>query len=95
MELVVGRTEAPLSVFLSSAVEDSERAGVIRARLEELGFEIVQLQHGGLDLGTAERIEEVISRASVFLILLSDSYIASNATNPRPVPSGEACGDHE
>ena len=77
MELVVGRTEAPLSVFLSSAVEDSERAGVIRARLEELGFEIVQLQHGGLDLGTAERIEEVISRASVFLILLSDSYIAS------------------
>ena len=26
---------------------------------------------------------------------ISDSYIASNATNPRPVPSGEACGDHE
>jgi hypothetical protein len=77
MELVAGRTEAPLSVFLSSAVEDGERAGVIRARLEELGFEIVQLQHGGSDSGTAERIEEAIARPSAFLILLSDSYIGS------------------
>ena len=77
MDLVAGRAEAPLSVFLSSAAEDSERAGVIRRRLDRLGFEIVRLPHGASGPGTAERIEEAVGGASAFLVLFSDNYLAS------------------
>jgi hypothetical protein len=77
MDLVAGRAEAPLSVFLSSAADDSERAGVIRKRLERLGFEIVRLPHGAPGPGMAGRIEEAVGGASAFLLLLSDNYLAS------------------
>jgi hypothetical protein len=77
MELVAGRAEAALSVFLSSAAEDSERAEVVRERLDRLGFEIVRLQHGDSGPGPAEDIEEAVGAASAFLVLLSDNYFAS------------------
>jgi hypothetical protein len=77
MTLVAGRAEAPLSVFLSSAAEDSERARVIRERLDRLGFVIVQLPHGAPGPDMTERIEEAVGDASTFLVLLSDHYLAS------------------
>jgi TIR domain len=77
MDLIAGRAEAPLSVFLSSAAEDSERAEVVRKRLDQLGFEIVRLQHGASGPGTVERIEEAVGGTSAFLVLLSDCYLAS------------------
>ena len=77
LDLVGGRAGAPISVFLSSAAEDSEQAEVVRKRLDRLGFEIVRLQHGASGPGTAERIEEAVGGASAFLALLSDHYLAS------------------
>jgi len=77
MDLVAGRAEAPLSVFLSSAAEDSEQAEIVRKRLDRLGFEIVQPQHGASGAGMVERIEEAVGGASGFLALLSDNYFAS------------------
>lgn len=77
MDLVAGRAEAPLSVFLSSAAQDSEQAEVVRKRLDRLGFETVRLQHRASGAGMIERIEEAVGGASVFLALLSDNYFAS------------------
>jgi hypothetical protein len=76
MDLVAGRAEAPPSVFLSSAAEDSKQAEVVRKRLDRLGFTIVQLEHGA-SRGMAGRIEEAVGGASAFLALLSDNYFAS------------------
>jgi hypothetical protein len=77
MDVIARRAEAPFSVFLSSAAEDNERAQVVRERLDWLGFEIVQLPHGGSGPGAAEPIEEAVDRVSAFLVLLSDNYLAS------------------
>jgi TIR domain-containing protein len=77
MDLIEGRAEAPVSVFLSSAAQDSEQAEVVRKRLDRLGFEIVQLEHGAPGPSPAALIEESVGAASGFLALLSDHYLAS------------------
>lgn len=77
MDPVGERAGAPVSVFLSSAAEDSEQAEIVRQRLDRLGLEIVRLQHGASGPGTTERIEATVGGASAFLALLSDHYLAS------------------
>jgi hypothetical protein len=77
MDVVAGRAGAPLSVFLSSAAEDSEQAEVVRNRMDRLGFDIVRLQHGASGPDPAGRIEKAVGGASAFLALLSDNYLAS------------------
>lgn len=77
MDLIARRTEAPISVFLSSAAQDSEQAEVVRKGLDRLGFDIVRLEHAGPGLGPVELIEDAVGGASAFVALLSDHYLAS------------------
>lgn len=77
MDLIAGQAQAPRSVFLSSALEDSDRAEAVRERLGQLGFDVVQLPHEPSASDAEERIKAAVAGTAAFLVVLSESYLAS------------------
>ncbi len=70
-------TEYRQKLFLSTAEEDSQVAGLTASRLSELGYEVFYWQdHRGGRF--PEQIEEAMNGADAFVALLSPAFVASN-----------------